>query len=114
MKKLVGKLHSLITTILNIFILEQKLQRLQNEKRKVSGKTMLEHLKEKREFHMKELMNGLDVYTDSSAAGSPSFMDKLYSTNSLYRHLNPQQALDASEKEPFVEHDQLATKHVES
>lgn len=74
---------------------------------------MLFAFKCQRESHMIQLM---DTRTTSSPYSSDvttienhSFFDNLYQTNSIYRHMNPQQALASAEKLPIVHYDQLNT-----
>ena len=62
-----------------------------------------------RESFMANLIGKNDSTYNSimSTSENPSFIDNLYQTNSIYRHLNPQQALETSEKIPIVYHDEL-------
>jgi len=71
---------------------------------------MLNSLKTQRESFMTNLMtNTSTLYTTTSGTiENQSFFENLYQTNSFYRHINPQQALESSEKIPIVHHDQLA------
>ena len=77
---------------------------------------MLSSLKNQRETYLVSMMseenttnNATTPYnnTNGQEISSPSFFDNLYQTNSIYRHMNPQQALEVSEKLPIVQHDQL-------
>lgn len=78
---------------------------------------MLTSMKNQRETFMTSLMddttirvptNGIEAHQDISYSQPTSFFDNLYQTNSIYRHLNPQQPLEVSEKLPIVHHDQLS------
>ena len=87
--------------------LEDKLRKLQT-RQQPNGKDMLQNLKEKKDLYLSELMSGLQLDEgDQGLTSASSFLDRLYHTNGVYRHLNPQQALDSSEKEPFANHDYL-------
>jgi len=94
--------------------LEDRLSRLQSCKdNKATAKAMLQNFKEERNLHMNQLLStdrppSQNLMTDfTSAEQNEKFLDKLYNTNSLYRHLNPQQGLELNEKQPLVKHDQL-------
>jgi len=94
--------------------LEDRLSRLQSCKdNKATAKAMLQNFKEERNLHMNQLLStdrppSQNLMTDfTSAEQNKKFLDKLYNTNSLYRHLNPQQGLELNEKQPLVKHDQL-------
>ena len=86
--------------------LEEKLTKLQRQKQP-SGKDMLENLKEKKDLYLSELIDGLELDENNMSVSSESFLDRLYNTNAVYRHMNPQQALESCEKEPFAKHDYL-------
>ncbi|XP_066925640.1 uncharacterized protein [Clytia hemisphaerica] len=93
--------------------LEYKLQRVQKKKNNGSSrnpaKDMLTSMQTQRESFMANLIDKNDstYNTVMSTGENPSFIDNLYQTNSIYRHLNPQQALESSEKIPIVYHDEL-------
>ena len=77
---------------------------------------MLSSLKNQRETYLTNMMSDENSTanntpysnTNGQEISSPSFFDNLYQTNSIYRHMNPQQALEVSEKLPIVQHDQLS------
>ena len=68
---------------------------------------MIKHLQELKNLHMSEFLKNDAVMVSESSHSDPSFLEKLYTVNSLYRHLNPQQGLEGNEKEPLTKHDYL-------
>ena len=73
---------------------------------------MLDNFRERKEFYLNELLQGVDINNDNISSDNPTFLDRLYSTNSFYRHMNPQQPLENHEKEPIVKHDHLAVSNI--
>lgn len=95
----------------SVFFLERKLEKLQTKKAtSKSGKDMLNNFKTQRELHMNQLLESTGTHDINTTVSmeNPTFFENLYQTNSVYRHMNPQQALESSEKLPIVHHDQLS------
>ena len=99
------------------FFSEAKLKNVQaKNNKKTSVKVMLSSLKNQRETYLTNMMSDDNSTTNNTPysntngqeISSPSFFDNLYQTNSIYRHMNPQQALEVSEKLPIVQQDQLS------
>ena len=92
-----------------------KLARLKNNTKSASAAAMITTLKMAREDTARNLISG----TMRAAEGNPNgenltFLDNLYSTNTVYRHLFPDtQSLGTDEKEILVKHDELAHFTVE-
>ncbi|XP_065673005.1 uncharacterized protein LOC124815721 isoform X2 [Hydra vulgaris] len=87
-------------------ILEEKLKKIQCKNRKETGKDMIKHLHDIKSLHMNEFLKS-DLLLMAEPHSQATFLDKLYTINSFYRHLNPQQAIESNEKQPLTKYDYL-------
>ena len=67
---------------------------------------MLKNFAQEKEFYIQQLLTR-EPFLEFTTEQDVSFLERLYNTNSVYRHLNPQQGLEVCEKQPLVKHDEL-------
>ena len=86
-----------------------KLARLKNNKN-ASAASMITTLKMAKEDTAQNLIDGTMIAAEGNQSGENlTFLDNLYNTNTVYRHLFPDtQSLGTDEKEILIKHDELA------
>ena len=87
-----------------------KLARLKNNKNTASAASMITTLKMAKEDTARNLISGTMIAAEGNRSRENlTFLDNLYSTNTVYRHLFPDtQSLGTDEKETLIKHDELA------
>ena len=93
----------------NFILQESKLAKIKDSKGSKSAASMITTMQMAREDSARCLISGSISSAIGQSSEQYSFLDKLYSTNTFYRHMFPAtQALGTDEKEILLKNDELA------